>query len=116
VNALAPIGVTRSAALNPNEDTRRWMEERFPPSLCAPAALWLVHDDVPCSGGLVSAGAGRVARIATVGVRRFDAGPHLTLEIVCDRLGRGRVDAGQPGRDSGGDDLGFYRRPAAWRS
>jgi hypothetical protein len=36
--------ITRAAALNPHEDTRRLMEERFPPSPCAPVAVWLVRD------------------------------------------------------------------------
>ena len=49
INVLMPIGYTRSAALNPNEDTRKWMEDNFAPQMCSPAAAWLVHDDVPCS-------------------------------------------------------------------
>ncbi|MBJ7427304.1 MAG: SDR family NAD(P)-dependent oxidoreductase, partial [Ilumatobacteraceae bacterium] len=44
VNILMPIGYTRSAALNPNEDTRQWMEENFAPQMCSPAATWLVHE------------------------------------------------------------------------
>jgi NAD(P)-dependent dehydrogenase (short-subunit alcohol dehydrogenase family) len=83
-NALMPVGYTRAATLNPHEDTRRFMEEHFPPHLCAPAAVWLVHDDVPCTGELISTGGGRVARVATISVPGLQAGAELSLELVRD--------------------------------
>jgi NAD(P)-dependent dehydrogenase (short-subunit alcohol dehydrogenase family) len=114
-NALLPMGYTRAAARNPNEDTRRWMEHHFPPSLCAPAAAWLVHEDVPCTGELISTGAGRVARIATVGVPGFDGGPDLTLELLRDHWDEVVSMVGGRAVMSGRDELGFYQGPAAWR-
>ena len=116
VNALLPIGYTRSAALNPHEDTRRWMEEHFPPRLCAPAACWLVHDDVPCSGELVTAGAGRVARVATVGVPGLDRGKALTLEDVRDHWAEVVSMDGAQVVMTGRDELAFYQGEAAWRA
>lgn len=115
VNALMPIGYTRAAALNPHEDTRRWMEDNFPPRLCAPAACWLVHEDVPCSGELISAGAGRVARLATVAVPGLDMGHELTIEDLRDHWSE-VVDM-TDGRDvmSGREELEFYQGPAAFR-
>lgn len=115
-NALLPIGYTRSAALNPHEDTRRWMEEHFPPHLCSPAACWLVHDDVPCSGELITTGAGRVARVATVGVPGLDRGPALTLEDVRDRWSDVVSMEGARVVMSGRDELAFYTGEATWRA
>ena len=84
VNAILPMGYTRAAALNPNEDTRQWMEHNFPPHLCAPAGALLCHPDAPCNGEFISSGGGRVARIATVGVPGFEVGAELTLEMLRD--------------------------------
>lgn len=87
VNALAPVGYTRAAALNPHEDTRRAMEEHFPPELCAPAAVVLVHESAPCTGELISTGGGRVAAISTIGVPglQLDDPAALTPELVLER-------------------------------
>lgn len=115
VNALMPIGYTRAAALNPHEDTRAWMEQHFPPRLCAPAACWLVHEDVPCSGEFVSAGAGRVARMTTVAVPGLDRGPGLTLEDVRDSWAEAMDITGARVVMSGRDELAFYAGPAAFR-
>jgi NAD(P)-dependent dehydrogenase (short-subunit alcohol dehydrogenase family) len=115
VNALMPIGYTRAAALNPHEDTRRWMEDNFPPRLCAPAACFLVHEDVPCSGEFVSTGAGRVARMTTVAVPGLDAGPALTLETVRDRWSEVMAMEGSRVVMSGRDELAFYQGPTAFR-
>jgi NAD(P)-dependent dehydrogenase (short-subunit alcohol dehydrogenase family) len=82
VNALLPIGYTRAAALNPNEDTRTWMEKNFPPSAVAPVACFLVHDDVPCTGELVNTGAGRVSIVSTIGVPGYTKGLDITIEDV----------------------------------
>lgn len=84
VNAILPMGYTRAASLNPNEDTRQWMEHNFPPHLCSPAAALLCHPSAPCTGELISTGGGRVARVATVGVPGLDAGSELTIEAVRD--------------------------------
>jgi NAD(P)-dependent dehydrogenase (short-subunit alcohol dehydrogenase family) len=113
-NALLPMGYSRAAALNPHEDTRAFMEEHFPASLCAPAAAWLVHDDVPCSGELISTGAGRVARIATVGVPGLQAGADLSLEVLRDHWDEVCAMDGSQVLRSGRDELGLITGPAAW--
>lgn len=115
VNALMPIGYTRAAALNPHEDTRRWMEENFPPHLVSPAACWLAHQDVPCTGELISAGAGRVARLATVAVPGLDRAKELTIEHLRDHwddvvdVSQGRVVM------SGREEMTFYSGDAEFR-
>ncbi len=115
VNILMPIGYTRSAALNPHEDTRLWMEENFPPHLCAPTAAFLVHEDVPCSGEIITTGAGRAALIATIGVPGWSGGPDLTLEDLrahwSEVVG---LTGAKPLRYSR-EELDFYTGPATWR-
>ena len=115
VNAVLPMGYTRSASLNPNEDTRAWMELNFPPSLCSPTAALLCHPDAPCTGELLSSGGGRVAKIATVGVPGFDAGRELTLEALRD--GWDEVVAFREPKVlmAGRDELSFYQGEATWR-
>lgn len=114
VNCLMPIGYTRSAALNPHEDTRRWMEENFPPSACSPAACWLVHDDIDVTGHVVTAGAGRSSVLDTVGHRGWTGGPEVTLEDL--RQNWARVLDSSEGRVlmTSRDDLVFFEGPAAW--
>lgn len=114
VNAILPMGYTRAAALNPNEDTRRWMEHSFPPSLCSPAAALLCHPEAPCTGELISAGGGRVALIATIGVPGFDAGSELTLEALRDRWDEVVNPDGQRLLRVGRDELAFYQGPTAF--
>lgn len=115
VNILMPIGYTRSAALNPHEDTRRWMEENFPPHLCAPTAAFLVHEDVPCSGEIITTGAGRAAVIATIGVPGWSGGPELTMEDLSHHWS-GVVDTtGSKSLQYSRDELDFYTGSATWR-
>lgn len=115
VNILMPIGYTRSAALNPHEDTRQWMKENFPPHLCAPTAAFLVHEDVPCSGEIITTGAGRAAVIATIGVPGWSGGPSLTMEDL-RRHWPDVVDTdGSKVLYYSRDELGFYSGPATWR-
>ncbi|MCU1367221.1 MAG: hypothetical protein JWL72_2657 [Ilumatobacteraceae bacterium] len=85
VNAISPMGYTYGASLNPNEDTRRWMEATMPPELCSPAAVLLCHPDAPCTGEIISSAGGRVALIATVGVPGVDLGPTISIEALRDR-------------------------------
>jgi NAD(P)-dependent dehydrogenase (short-subunit alcohol dehydrogenase family) len=114
VNALLPIGYTRSATLNPNEDTRRWMEQNFPPAVVAPTAVFLVHDDVPCSGELINSGAGRVARTATVGAPGYYKGLSLTPEDVRDNFDSALSMDGARELMQSRDDLQFYSGDAAF--
>ncbi|CAB4891453.1 unannotated protein [freshwater metagenome] len=109
VNAVLPMGYTRAASLNPNEDTRRWMEHNFPPHLCSPAAALLCHPDAPCTGELISTGGGRVARVGTIGVPGLDAGTDLTLEVVRDHWGDVMDLQGHKLLMMGRDELTFYR-------
>ena len=115
VNVLMPIGYTRSAALNPNEDTRKWMEDNFSPQMCSPAAAWLVHDDVPCSGQIFTTGAGRTALIATTGVPGWSGGPDATIEGLRDHWSEVVDSNGAIPMTYSRDDLKFYTGPATWR-
>ena len=108
VNAVLPMGYTRAASLNPHEDTRRWMEDHFPPELTSPAAVFLCHPDVPCTGELISTGGGRVARVATVGVPGFDAGAALTIEAVRDNWNDIVAMDGWRAQMKSRDELSFY--------
>ena len=114
VNCLMPIGYTRSAALNPHEDTRRWMEENSPPSACSPVAAWLVHDDIDVTGRIVTAGAGRSSLVTTVGHPGWTGGPDLDLDDLRDHWPEVlRTDGGRE-LSTSRDDLGFFTGPAAW--
>ena len=115
VNVLMPIGYTRSAALNPNEDTRKWMEDNFAPQMCSPAAAWLVHDDVPCSGQIFTTGAGRTALISTTGIPGWSGGPDATLEGLRDHWSEVNNAEGAIAMTYSRDDLRFYSGPAKWR-
>ena len=114
VNAILPMGYTRAASLNPNEDTRQWMEYQFPPALASPAAALLCHPLAPCTGELISSGGGRVARIATVGVPGFDAGAELTIEALRDRWDEVMDMQGQRVLHVGRDELAFHRDAPAF--
>ncbi len=109
VNAILPMGYTRAASLNPNEDTRQWMEHNFPPHLCSPAAALLCHPSAPCTGELISTGGGRVARVATMGVPGLDAGPELTIETVRDHWADVVDMHDHKLLMMGRDELSFYR-------
>ena len=115
VNVLMPIGYTRSAALNPNEDTRKWMEDNFAPQMCSPAAAWLVHDDVPCSGQIFTTGAGRTALISTKGIPGWSGGPDATIEGLRDHWSEVVDPTGSVPMTYSRDDLRFYTGPATWR-
>ena len=115
VNVLMPIGYTRSAALNPNEDTRKWMEDNFAPQMCSPAAAWLVHDDAPCSGQIFTTGAGRTALISTKGIPGWSGGPDATIEGLRDHWSEVVDPTGSVPMTYSRDDLRFYTGPATWR-
>lgn len=115
VNCLMPIGYTRSAALNPHEDTRRWMEENFPPGACSPVACWLVHDDIDVTGRIVTAGAGRSSLVTTVGHPGWSGGPSVTLEELRTHWPQVLDTSGGRELSTSRDDLVFFEGPATWR-
>jgi len=114
VNAVLPMGYTRAASLNPHEDTRRWMEDHFPPELTSPAAVLLCHPDAPCTGELISIGGGRVARIATVGVPGYEGGAELTIEDVRDHWTDVVAMEGWQALMKSREELNFYRGAPAF--
>lgn len=80
VNALMPIAFTRMVENMP-EPARTWVQQTFPPPLAGPAAVFLVSEDVPCSGECFSTGGGRLARVflgESVGISTAE----LTVEYI----------------------------------
>jgi NAD(P)-dependent dehydrogenase (short-subunit alcohol dehydrogenase family) len=114
VNALMPIGYTRSAALNPNADTREWMERNFPPHLCTPAAVVLLHESAPSTGDFFPTGAGRTALIGSITTPGWSAGPDLDAERLRDHWDQVTDTTGSVWMRHSRDDLGFYTGDAAF--
>jgi len=63
VNAIMPVAHTRLTAMLPDRPLVEWLRQNFGPERVAPVAAWLVHEDAPCSGEIISAGGGRFARV-----------------------------------------------------
>ena len=63
VNAIMPIVVTRMVDKHLQEPLRSLVIDAFPTPAVAPAAAFLVHENVPCSGEIFSVGGGRFARV-----------------------------------------------------
>ncbi|MFZ9540210.1 MAG: SDR family NAD(P)-dependent oxidoreductase [Ilumatobacteraceae bacterium] len=114
VNALMPIGYTRSAALNPNPDTRAWMERNFPPHLCAAAAVVLLHDSAPASGDFFPTGAGRTALIGSITTPGWNGGPFAGPEDLLAHWHEVTDSDGAVWMRHSRDDLGFYTGDAAF--
>lgn len=114
VNALMPIGYTRSAALNPNSDTRAWMERNFPPHLCAAAAVVLLHDSAPASGDFFPTGAGRTALIGSITTPGWNGGPAAGPEDLLAHWHEVTDSDGAVWMRHSRDDLGFYTGDAAF--
>ncbi|MFM8564126.1 MAG: SDR family NAD(P)-dependent oxidoreductase [Acidimicrobiia bacterium] len=114
VNALMPIGYTRSAALNPNADTRRWMEDNFPPHLCAAAAVVLLHELAPTSGDFFPTGAGRTALIGSITTAGWSGGPSAGPEDLLAHWADVVDASGSIWMHHSRDDLGFYTGDAAF--
>jgi NAD(P)-dependent dehydrogenase (short-subunit alcohol dehydrogenase family) len=114
VNALMPIGYTRSAALNPNPDTRAWMEQNFPPHLCAAAAVVLLHDTAPATGDFFPTGAGRTALIGSITTPGWSGGPHAGPEELLAHWDEVTATEGAVWMRHSRDDLGFYTGDAAF--
>jgi NAD(P)-dependent dehydrogenase (short-subunit alcohol dehydrogenase family) len=82
VNAIMPMAFTRPMESNPNEQIREWFRQHFDPDLVAPVVAWLAHEDVPCSGETITAGAGRAARVVFAAVPGYQG--LTTIEDVRD--------------------------------
>jgi NAD(P)-dependent dehydrogenase (short-subunit alcohol dehydrogenase family) len=81
VNVLMPSAFTRMTGQIEHEEFRSWLKQNFPPVLVAPLAVFLVHEDVPCTGEIISSGGGRSARIFFAEVPGFRAREHTPEEI-----------------------------------
>jgi len=114
VNALMPIGYTRSAALNPNADTRAWMERNFPPHLCAAAAVVLLHESAPASGDFFPTGAGRTALIGSITTPGWNGGSAAGPEELLAHWDEVTATPGSVWMRHSRDDLGFYTGDAAF--
>lgn len=114
VNALMPIGYTRSAALNPNADTRAWMQQNFPPHLCAAAAVVLLHESAPASGDFFPTGAGRTALIGSITTPGWNGGSAAGPEELLAHWDEVTATPGSVWMRHSRDDLGFYTGDAAF--
>lgn len=90
-NVVAPIAATAMSAGLLDED---W-ERRLKPELVSPAVAWLAHESCPVSGQILSAAAGRVAKVFVAETQGF-YNPDLTVEdirdqwsVICDETGYG---------------------------
>ena len=115
-NAVMPIGYSAGAARNPNETVRAWMERAFPASLAAPPVAWFCHGSCTITGEVVTAGGGRVARMAVTTTPGLQMGHDLTIEALADRwtevLDVDRARAVSNSRA----DMALFEGDAAWRS
>jgi NAD(P)-dependent dehydrogenase (short-subunit alcohol dehydrogenase family) len=78
-NVVAPIAATPMSAGLLDED---W-ERRLKPELVSPAVAFLAHESCPVTGEILSAAAGRVARVFIAESRGFYS-PGLTVEDIQD--------------------------------
>jgi hypothetical protein len=83
VNMLTPHAYTRLSAGLGDSPGLRWMRANSLPERVAPAAVFLVHETCPASGGVFAAGAGRVARIFFGETEGF-VDQDLTIEKVAE--------------------------------
>jgi NAD(P)-dependent dehydrogenase (short-subunit alcohol dehydrogenase family) len=86
-NCVGPAAGTRMS-LAPDQDIPSVLadyEERMPPELVAPVVAYLAHEDCELTGMTLSAGGGKVSRLAAGHTAGF-ADTSLTPEMVRDRL------------------------------
>ena len=93
VNLISPCGATRLVTELPRSERMDWVIAKADPALVAPAAAYLVHEDCPVTGEMLSVGAGRVARMF-VGETHGYVNPDLTLEDVRDHFGEAMDEQG----------------------
>lgn len=94
VNAVAPRAYTRMSAshsdsvaaqLSIPKEMMDTINASMPPELCAPAAVFLAHEDCPLNGEVLQVGMGGVARIAVVRTAGIAKTP-LTAEDIAENL------------------------------
>ncbi|GAA1827901.1 SDR family NAD(P)-dependent oxidoreductase [Pseudonocardia ailaonensis] len=88
VNAIAPSARTSMTA-----DVLDGTAGDLDPAHVAPVVGWLAHEDVPVTGEVFTAGAGRVARFF-VGMTQGYTNPRLTLEDVAAHVAEIRDETG----------------------
>jgi NAD(P)-dependent dehydrogenase (short-subunit alcohol dehydrogenase family) len=107
VNAIAPIAYTRmlahsvdgagqqddAAAQAVLDDLVGQYLQKLEPTLVAPVAAFLTHEDCPVSGEIYTVGAGHIARFFIGRTRGFYS-PALCIEDVRDHLDEIRDEAG----------------------
>lgn len=107
VNAIMPMAYTPMSAQLPSDEIRGWMERTFPADAVAPTAALLCHEEAPCTGEILSVGAGRTARITYVAVPGFRA-DDPTIESLRDNWSRVIDGEGMVLADSGAADAGLF--------
>jgi NAD(P)-dependent dehydrogenase (short-subunit alcohol dehydrogenase family) len=114
-NAVMPIGYSGGAARNPNEQVRAWMERALPASLAAPPVAWFCHPDCEVTGEVVTAGGGRVARMAITTTPGLQLGHDLTIEALAERWSDVLdVDRARPVSNSRAD-MALFEGDATWQ-
>jgi NAD(P)-dependent dehydrogenase (short-subunit alcohol dehydrogenase family) len=107
VNAIAPIAYTRMLAHSVDgagqqddpaaravlDDLVGQYLQKLDPTLVAPVAAFLTHQECPVSGEIYTVGAGHVARFFIGRTRGFYS-PELSIEDVRDHLDKIRDEAG----------------------
>jgi len=122
VNAIMPMAYTPMSAQLPSDELRAWMERTFPAEQVSPTVALLCHEDAPCTGEVLSVGAGRTARVAYAVVPGFKS-EVPTIESVHENWDRvmdsdGLVIARSGAEDTmlfdvGFDEVGTTRMDAA---
>ncbi len=114
-NCLAPNGVTprsveavqsSAVALSKLPD---WYRERLTARAVAPMAAWLVHEDCPLSGEILTTGGGHVARFF-VGRTRGYFNAELTIEDLRQHHDEVMVTDGYEILGSGQEESSIFRR------
>jgi NAD(P)-dependent dehydrogenase (short-subunit alcohol dehydrogenase family) len=93
VNLIGPCAATRLVTELPKSDPMDWVIAKADPALIAPAAAYLVHEDCPVTGEMLSVGAGRVARNFVAETHGY-LNPDHTLEDVRDHFGEVMAEDG----------------------
>ena len=91
VNGLSPAGMTRmwrtrtDPSANPELEDPDWTKRYLDPSLVAPGACWLVHEECTATGRLFTCSSGRMASVFNGEARGFVTEPeNFSLEAVRD--------------------------------